>query len=169
MNLKDLPQKHRDLLISMILLVLNILCIGFFVVTTGQPILKYMLSASIVAIIAVIFAAVLVLRPKNREELRRLILRYQTQTREKGGRLFKYGRIANALTIAILLGLIVAYSYYPALSQSVGVQYLAAGVFIAFIASFIMLITGILRVDWKWGFTVLAIIVIVAVWSIFFR
>lgn len=89
-------------------------------------------------------------------------MKHRAKVQKRGGLLYRYGRIFNAVTITILLAFSLVLTYNPEILGIQYIPYLVFALFIAFLISSIVFIAGFLRVAGKWGLLLIIIVTVIA-------
>jgi hypothetical protein len=123
----------------------------------------------IAPIIAMVFVAVMLLLPKYRQRFVKKVVSFHIKAQKRGGLLYRYGRIFNAIMLTVLILFSVVAVSNPAILDIPYVPYLVAALFIVFTISFVVFISGFLRAAGKWGLVIIAIAIIIAALRILVR
>ena len=162
MGLRDLWRKYKDWFTILI----------FISVLTGYTLWHLHLNPQRIplflttTIIALGFVAVMALLPKYRQRLVKAILAYHAKAQKRGGLLYRYGRVFNAVMITILLAFCLALYYNPQFLGVPYIPYLVFALFIGFLISFVVFTAGFLRVAGKWGLLLIIILTVIAIFCI---
>ena len=108
-------------------------------------------------IIAMGFVVVMALLPKYRQQLVKKVLAYHDKAQKRGGLLYRYGRIFNAVMIIVLLVFSLVVTNNPEILGISYIPYLVIALFIAFLISVVVFVSGFLRVAGKWVLLLIAI------------
>jgi hypothetical protein len=108
-------------------------------------------------IIAMGFVVVMALLPKYRQQLVKKVLAYHAKAQKRGGLLYRYGRIFNAVMITVLLVFSLVVTNNPEILGIPYIPYLVIALFIVFLISAAVFIYGFLRVAGKWVLLLIAI------------
>lgn len=148
-----------------ILIALTIGCVQVF----PQYSSRFLTLILIAIIIGLFFPAIFALNKKWRVKLHEYFLNYQTKTQKPSGSRYRKAQVFNFIMLAslIILGVIVAND--PSIINNQHVQYMFFALFVAFVVSFIVYVTYLLKTFWKWGLILIMIGVAVAVIRILFR
>ena len=124
---------------------------------------QYIPRFLIAPIIALGFVAVMFLFPKHRQRFIKKVISFHFKAQKRGGLLYRYGRMFNAVMITVLILFSVVAVSNPAILEIPYVPYLVAAMFIVFTISTVAFISGFLRASRKWGLILIAIAIIIAV------
>lgn len=156
MNLRSVLRKYSVLLLVIILLSMVIVFTAWFF----QLVPEYVLRFAFAPLIGLFLTVLLASRERYRLQLGELLMKYVT-FQKRGGRLYKYGRALNAITIIALFTVFVVLYYNPGLQGIEYMPYAVFALFVAFLISTVAYIGGLLRITRKWGLLFLTILVII--------
>jgi hypothetical protein len=117
----------------------------------------------IAPIIALGFVVVMFLFPKYRQRFVKKVLSFHVKAQKRGGLLYRYGRIFNAVMIIVLMLFSVVAISNPAVLDIPYIPYLVVALFIVMLISAVAFISGFLRAAGKWGLIIIAIATAMAV------
>jgi hypothetical protein len=129
----------------------------------------YILRFLIAPIIALAFVAVMFLFPKYRQRFVKKVVSFHVETQKRGGLLYRYSRVFNAIMITVLIVFSAVAVRYPAILDIPYVPYLVAALFIVSLISFVAFISSFLRAAGKWALILIAIATAMAVLHILVR
>ena len=141
----------------------------FINVLTGLTLLYFHLNPQyiprflIAPIIALGFVVVMFLLPKYRQRFVKKVLSFHFKAQKRGGVLYRYGRIFNAVMLTVLMLFSVVAINNPAILNIPYIPYLVVALFIAMLISAVVFISGFLRAAGKWGLIIIAIATVIAV------
>jgi hypothetical protein len=123
----------------------------------------------IAPIIALVFVAVMFLFPKYRQRFVKKVVSFHVETQKRGGLLYRFSRIFNAVIITVLILFSAVAVRYPAILDIPYIPYLVAALFILFLISAVAFISSFLRAAGKWALILIAIATAIAVLHILVR
>lgn len=158
MSFRNVLRKYSVWLLVIILLSMVVVFTAWFF----QLVPKYILRFALAPLIGVFLTVLLTSREKYRLQLRELLTKY-VKFQKREGRLYKYGRALNAITIIALLTVSVVLYYTPGLQSIEYMPYAVLALFVAFLISAVAYICGLLRIAGKWGLLFLTIFAIIVI------
>ena len=124
---------------------------------------QYVPRFLIAPVIALGFVAVMFLFPKYRQRFVKKVISFHVKAQKRGGLLYRYGRIFNAIILMILILFSIVAVSNPAILDIPYIPYLVAALLILFTVSTVAFISGFLRAAGKWGLIIIAIATAIAV------
>lgn len=121
---------------------------------------QYMLQLALAPLIFLFLFAILASRQKYRDRFRELLTEYRSKVQGRSGLLFRYGQISNAVMLVILIALFLISAQNPEIPY---MPYLVFASFIGLLISFVILISGLLKLAGKWGLLLIAIGITMAI------
>jgi hypothetical protein len=130
---------------------------------------QYILRFLIAPIIGLAFAAVMLLFPKYRQRFVKKVVSFQVETQKRGGLLYRFSTIFNAVMITVLVLFCAVAVRYPAILDIPYASYLVAALFILAMISGAAYIYSFIRAAGKWALILIAIAAAMAVLSFLVR
>jgi hypothetical protein len=130
---------------------------------------QYILRFLIAPIIALAFVAVMLLFPKHRQRFVKKVVSFHVETQKRGGLLYRYSRIFNAVMMVVLILFCAVAVRYPAILDIPYIPYLVAALFIGFLISAVAFVSSFLGAAAKWGLILIAIAMAIMVLHILVR
>ena len=158
MSFRSVLRKHSVWLLAIILLSMVIVVTAWFFQLVPEYVLRYALAPHIGLFLTVLLAS----RERYRLQLGELLMKYG-EFQKRGGRLYKYGRALNAITIIALFTVFIVLYCNPGLQSIWYVPYAGLALFVAFLVSTVAFIGGLLRIAGKWGLLFLSILGIIVI------
>jgi hypothetical protein len=154
--------------VMIVFTILIVLTIGYIQVSP-QSSFRFLIYTAIAIVIGFVFLAVFALNKKWRVKFREYTLNYQTRTQRPSSSRYRKAQIFFLVMFIsfTILGLVLANNLTIIHNQYV--QYMFLAFLVAFLVSFIVYITYLLKTFWKWGLILIMIAVAVAVIRILFR
>jgi len=158
-GLRDMWRKYKEWFAVLVFITILTGLTLWYLYLNPQYIPRFLIAP----IIALGFVAVMFLFPKYRQRFVKKVLSFHFKAQKRGGLFYRYGRIFNAVMITVLILFSLVAVSNPAILDIPYIPYLVAAIFIAFLISAVVFISGFLRAAGKWGLIIIAIAIIIAV------
>jgi hypothetical protein len=130
---------------------------------------QYIPRFLIAPIIGLVFVAVMLLFPKFRQRFVKKVVSFQVETQKRGGLLYRFSRIFNAVMMTVLILFCAVAVRYPAILDIPDVPYLVAALLIVSLISGVAYIYSFIGAAGKWALILIAIAAAMAMLNILVR